>query len=119
MQMLWIPTGTVVTAFIGIAGYLGKRYLERRRETEVLALLIQAANLRMKLRQSGATLQDLRALQREALSLHQQPQETSAASLDRLKTGGRRDCFIPPFLQKSSSISFFKAIDMHGTRAYY
>lgn len=66
MQMQWIPTGTVVTAFIGIAGYLGKRCLERRREMEALALLIQAADLRMKLLQSGATLQDLRALQRDA-----------------------------------------------------
>jgi hypothetical protein len=59
MQMLSIPTGTVVATFTAVTGYLGKRYLERRRETEALALLIQAADLRMSGARALAKLGDL------------------------------------------------------------
>jgi hypothetical protein len=67
MLMLWIPGGALVTALIGVTGYLARRHIERRREIEVLALLIQTADLCTKLQQSGTTLDDLHALQDEVL----------------------------------------------------
>ena len=67
MLTVLIPAGTLLTAAIGTIAYLGRRYIERRRDSEALALLIQAADLRVKLRQTGATLDELRALQSEAL----------------------------------------------------
>jgi hypothetical protein len=67
MLTVLIQSGTLVTAAIGTIAYLGRRYIERHRESEVLALLIQTADLRMKLRQTGTTLDELRVLQSEVL----------------------------------------------------
>jgi len=67
MLLQWMPSGALVAASIGGIGYLVKRRVERRRDTEVFASLIQAADLCTKLRQSGVTLNDLRALQDEVL----------------------------------------------------
>jgi hypothetical protein len=67
MLMIWIPSAVVVTTAIGAVRYLVRRYIERRRDAESLALLIQTADLNMKLRQSGSTVRELRALQQEVL----------------------------------------------------
>jgi hypothetical protein len=67
MLMLWIPGGALVTALIGVIGYIARRLIERRREVEALALLNQTADLCTKLQQSGLTLNELHALQDEVI----------------------------------------------------
>jgi hypothetical protein len=70
---------------IGMSGYLGKRYIGRRREAEALALFIQTADLRMKLMKSGATLNELRTLRDEVLKL------TSPTQCDSSRWNTSRD----------------------------
>lgn len=65
MLMLWMQGGALISVLFGITGYFARRHIERRREVEALALLIQTADLCTKLRQSGVTISELRALQDE------------------------------------------------------
>lgn len=63
MQQWW---WTVVPLVVGAAGYVARRWVERRKKSEGLKRKLQALALHIGLRREGLTLEDLRRLERDA-----------------------------------------------------
>lgn len=63
MQQWWLAVAPLA---VGAAGYLARRWIERRRRSEGLKRKLQALALHIGMHREGLTIHDLERIEREA-----------------------------------------------------